>query len=62
MVWLVQPPERMVPRTIENTREPDETVCRPDDDEVISLELYIVIAINVIVILDACSCWNWFSR
>jgi hypothetical protein len=23
-----------VPRTIENTREPDETVCRPDDNEV----------------------------
>ncbi|CAL5050713.1 unnamed protein product [Urochloa decumbens] len=28
-----QPPEREVPRTIENTREPDETVCRPDDQE-----------------------------
>jgi len=28
-----QPPERQVPRTIENTREPDETVCRPDDQE-----------------------------
>ncbi|XP_044491368.1 ribosome production factor 1-like [Mangifera indica] len=28
-----EPPPRMVPRTIENTREPDETVCRPDDDE-----------------------------
>ncbi|GJN01008.1 hypothetical protein PR202_ga18238 [Eleusine coracana subsp. coracana] len=27
------PPERQVPRTIENTREPDETVCRPDDQE-----------------------------
>ncbi|KQK19951.1 ribosome production factor 1 [Brachypodium distachyon] len=26
-------PERQVPRTIENTREPDETVCRPDDQE-----------------------------
>lgn len=23
-----------MPRTIENTREPDETVCRPDDEEV----------------------------
>jgi ribosome production factor 1 len=26
-------PEKQVPRTIENTREPDETVCRPDDQE-----------------------------
>lgn len=24
----------MVPKTIENTREADETVCRPDDEEV----------------------------
>lgn len=32
---FVQPPARMTPRTIENTREPDETVCRPDDDEVL---------------------------
>ncbi|KAG0469901.1 hypothetical protein HPP92_016601 [Vanilla planifolia] len=28
-----EPPEKKVPRTIENTREPDETVCRPDDVE-----------------------------
>ncbi|XP_020114902.1 ribosome production factor 1 isoform X3 [Ananas comosus] len=28
-----EPPEKKVPRTIENTREPDETVCRPDDEE-----------------------------
>uniref|UniRef100_A0A0A9F400 Brix domain-containing protein n=1 Tax=Arundo donax TaxID=35708 RepID=A0A0A9F400_ARUDO len=28
-----QLPEKQVPRTIENTREPDETVCRPDDQE-----------------------------
>ncbi|KAH7578138.1 hypothetical protein JRO89_XS01G0345100 [Xanthoceras sorbifolium] len=28
-----EPPARMIPRTIENTREPDETVCRPDDEE-----------------------------
>ncbi|KAJ1692847.1 hypothetical protein LUZ63_009545 [Rhynchospora breviuscula] len=28
-----EPPEKMVPRTIENTRELDETVCRPDDEE-----------------------------
>ncbi|KAF5736712.1 maternal effect embryo arrest 49-1 protein [Tripterygium wilfordii] len=28
-----EPPPRMVPRTIENTRELDETVCRPDDEE-----------------------------
>ncbi|OIW20783.1 hypothetical protein TanjilG_23163 [Lupinus angustifolius] len=26
-------PERMVPRTIENTRELDETICKPDDEE-----------------------------
>jgi hypothetical protein len=30
-----QPPARMVPRTIENTREPDETIAQPDDEEVI---------------------------
>jgi len=24
----------MIPKTIENTRESDETVCRPDDEEV----------------------------
>lgn len=29
-----QPPPKMVPRTIENTREFDETICRPDDEEV----------------------------
>ncbi|WOK95339.1 ribosome production factor 1 [Canna indica] len=28
-----EPPEKKVPRTIENTREADETVCRPDDEE-----------------------------
>ncbi|TKY73712.1 Ribosome production factor 1 [Spatholobus suberectus] len=28
-----EPPEKKVPRTIENTREFDETVCRPDDEE-----------------------------
>ncbi|GAV73500.1 Brix domain-containing protein [Cephalotus follicularis] len=28
-----EPPPRMVPRTIENTRELDETVCKPDDEE-----------------------------
>lgn len=27
------PPPRPVPKTIENTREPDETICRPDDEE-----------------------------
>ncbi|KAF5176417.1 U3 small nucleolar ribonucleoprotein imp4, partial [Thalictrum thalictroides] len=27
------PPPRPVPRTIENTREADETVCKPDDEE-----------------------------
>uniref|UniRef100_A0A0D6QYB8 Brix domain-containing protein n=1 Tax=Araucaria cunninghamii TaxID=56994 RepID=A0A0D6QYB8_ARACU len=28
-----EPPKRKVPRTIETTREIDETVCRPDDEE-----------------------------
>ncbi|XP_010940989.1 uncharacterized protein [Elaeis guineensis] len=28
-----EPPPKKVPRTIENTREPDETVCKPDDEE-----------------------------
>lgn len=28
-----EPPKPKVPRTIENTREADETVCRPDDEE-----------------------------
>lgn len=28
-----EPPEKQVPKTIENTREPDETVCKPDDEE-----------------------------
>lgn len=28
-----EPPPKKIPRTIENTREFDETVCRPDDEE-----------------------------
>ena len=32
--FRLQPPQKMVPKTIENTREADETVCRPDDEEV----------------------------
>ncbi|XP_057958123.1 uncharacterized protein LOC131150996 [Malania oleifera] len=28
-----EPPPKQIPRTIENTREFDETVCRPDDEE-----------------------------
>ncbi|CAM8945229.1 unnamed protein product [Rhodiola kirilowii] len=28
-----EPPARSVPKTIENTREHDETVCQPDDEE-----------------------------
>ncbi|XP_057454961.1 uncharacterized protein LOC130746369 [Lotus japonicus] len=28
-----EPPEKKVPRTIENTRELDETICKPDDEE-----------------------------
>ncbi|XP_011025318.1 PREDICTED: ribosome production factor 1-like [Populus euphratica] len=28
-----EPPPRKIPRTIENTRENDETVCKPDDEE-----------------------------
>ncbi|XP_024521200.1 ribosome production factor 1-like [Selaginella moellendorffii] len=30
------PPPRKTPRTIENTREPDETIVRPDDDELLA--------------------------
>ncbi|RVW81806.1 hypothetical protein CK203_051617 [Vitis vinifera] len=29
-----EPPVKAIPRTIENTREFDETVCKPDDEEV----------------------------
>lgn len=32
----------MVPRTIENTRELDETVCLPDDEEVFSYSCLIL--------------------
>uniref|UniRef100_A0A6P4AAP4 ribosome production factor 1-like n=1 Tax=Ziziphus jujuba TaxID=326968 RepID=A0A6P4AAP4_ZIZJJ len=32
-VLLSLPPPKKIPRTIENTREFDETVCRPDDEE-----------------------------
>ncbi|KAL3497914.1 hypothetical protein ACH5RR_040646 [Cinchona calisaya] len=28
-----EPPLKMIPRTIENTRELDETICKPDDEE-----------------------------
>lgn len=28
-----EPPPRKTPRTIENTREVDETVCKPNDEE-----------------------------
>lgn len=28
-----EPPPKMIPRTIDNTREADETVCKPDDEE-----------------------------
>lgn len=30
----MQLPPKKIPRTIENTRELDETICKPDDDEV----------------------------
>jgi hypothetical protein len=30
-----------VPRTIENTREVDETVCKPDDEEVFIYYLFL---------------------
>ncbi|URE25125.1 Brix [Musa troglodytarum] len=33
LAFAFWPPEKKVPRTIENTREVDETVCRPDDEE-----------------------------
>ncbi|KAL2998010.1 hypothetical protein AAZX31_09G072700 [Glycine max] len=31
---FLQPPKKKVPCTIKNTRELNETVCKPDDDEV----------------------------
>ena len=35
---LFQAPPKQVPRTIENTRVPDETIVLPDDEEVIQDE------------------------
>ncbi|KAK7381931.1 hypothetical protein VNO80_00504 [Phaseolus coccineus] len=32
-------PEKKVPRIIENTRELHETICKPDDEEVLNLVL-----------------------
>ena len=34
ILFFLQPPPKQIPRTIENTREADETVCMPDDEEV----------------------------
>ncbi|KAL9350857.1 hypothetical protein Peur_058112 [Populus x canadensis] len=31
-----EPPSRKIPCTIENTRENDETVCKPDDEKVLT--------------------------
>ncbi|GKV49414.1 hypothetical protein SLEP1_g56164 [Rubroshorea leprosula] len=31
-----EPPPKMIPRTIENTREAEETVCKPNDEEYVS--------------------------
>lgn len=42
-VCLLQLPEKKVPRTIENTREVDETVCKPDDEEVFIIVVVIII-------------------
>ena len=33
---FLQPPKKKVPCTIKNTRELNETVCKPDDDEVLN--------------------------
>lgn len=39
---ILQPPAPKIPRTIENTREFDETLCLPDDEEVLSLALALI--------------------
>ncbi|KAG2316449.1 hypothetical protein Bca52824_019571 [Brassica carinata] len=33
---MLNPPQKQIVKTIENTREADETVCRPDDEEFFS--------------------------
>jgi ribosome production factor 1 len=35
-VIIVHPPPRKIPRTIKNTKENDETVCKPDNEEVLT--------------------------
>ncbi|CAL9155084.1 unnamed protein product [Musa hybrid cultivar] len=40
-----EPLEKKVPQTIENTREVDETVCRPDDEEI---QICITVPLNQI--------------
>lgn len=56
----------MIPRTIENTRELDETVCKPDDEEVFPVPyMYIETYMYAIVFMkhkdgnihNSC---NWF--
>ncbi|KAJ6932447.1 hypothetical protein NC651_008014 [Populus alba x Populus x berolinensis] len=42
-VIIVQPSSRKIPRTIKNTRENDETVCKPNDEEELSHSSFSVI-------------------
>lgn len=39
--FVMQLPPKKIPRTIENAREPDETVCRPNDEEVRVLLIFL---------------------
>lgn len=48
---VMQLPEKKVPRTIENTREFDETVCKPDDEEVLNFVLCHLEIITVFLLL-----------
>ena len=46
----------MVPKTIENTREADETVCRPDDEEVKFSTFFFFSMFKVLIFFNGCSC------
>lgn len=54
-----QPPPRAIPRTIENTREVDETVCKPDDEEVLkfSSDLVILSQFRFFLLYIHCYCF-----
>ncbi|RVX21122.1 hypothetical protein CK203_002241 [Vitis vinifera] len=53
-----EPPAKKIPHTIENTREFDETVCKPDDEEVChSISPWIYFLLKLIV-LDSSDSWK----